>query len=213
VTLPNPTDRNPLILPGGLADPATVFLNQVIDHPNFELGDYTYANDMRLPQDWAAQLAPYLYAGAPEKLRIGRFCQIAQGVQFITATANHPMQGISTYPFAIFDAQRIASYRATLPDGGDNVVGHDCWIGRGATLMPGSVLGNGVIVGAGAVVTGSVPDYAIVAGNPARIVRMRFAADDIAALNRICWWNWQADRIELAIAAIEAADISVLLRF
>lgn len=213
MTLPNPKDSNPLILPGGNRDAATVFLNQVIDHPNITIGDYTYANDAGMPDDYANCLAPYLFPGAPEHLKIGKFCQIAQGVQLITATANHPMDGISTYPFAIFDPPRFMTYRSSLPRGKDTIIGNDCWIGRQATLLPGASLGNGVIVGAQAVVHGSVPDYAIVAGNPAKIIRMRFCDEEIATLNRICWWDWDIERIEAAIETIEGADIAKLSDF
>ena len=209
--LPDPTTRNPLVFPDGRADPATVFLNQVIDHPNIQIGDWTYYNDRRLPEDYAETLAPYLFAGAPEYLRIGKFCQIAQGVQFITATANHPMSGVSTYPFAVFDQTRLAGYRAELPRGRDTVVGHDCWIGREAVLLPGAELGNGVIVAARAVVRGQVPDYSVVAGNPAVVVRMRFADGVIKQLQDIAWWDWPADQIARAIPAIEAGDVQALL--
>lgn len=210
--LPDPTSRNPLILPTGDADPATVFLNQVIDHPNITVGDWTYYNDRRLPENYADTLAPYLFVGAPERLKIGKFCQIAEGVQFITATANHPMTGVSTYPFAVFDPPRFAGYRASLPRGRDTIVGHDCWIGREAMLLPGAKLGNGVIVAGRAVVRGKVPDFAIVAGNPATVQRLRFAKEEIEMLLRLEWWHWEPDAIARAVPLIEAGDITALAR-
>lgn len=208
--LPNPRLRNPLILPDGHADPATVFLNQVIDHPNIEIGDWTYYNDRRMPEDYATTLAPYLFRGAPERLRIGRFCQIAEGVQFITATANHAMGGVSTYPFSVFDPPRFGSYRASLPAGRDNVVGNDCWLGREAMLLPGAELGNGVIVAGRAVVRGKVPHYAVVLGNPARILRMRYDTETTKRLLDLAWWDWPASRIAEALPAIETGDIEAL---
>lgn len=213
MTLPDPNTRHPLIFPDGSHDKATVFLKQVINHPNIEIGDFTYYNDADQPEDYAARLAPYLFPGAPEQLKIGKFCQIAYGVQFITATANHPMEGISTYPFAVFNPARFATYRETLPRGEDTRIGNDCWIGREAMIMPGAKLGNGVIVGARSVVNGTIPDYAIVAGNPAKVIRMRFSDDEIAALNRICWWDWEKDKLSTAIEAIESADIEKLSKF
>ncbi|MEM1288207.1 MAG: CatB-related O-acetyltransferase [Pseudomonadota bacterium] len=209
-TLPDPSLRNPLILPDGNPDPATVFLRQVIDHPNIEVGAWTYYNDRRLPENYADTLAPYLFAGAPERLQIGRFCQIAEGVEFITATANHPMGGISTFPFAVFDPPRFAGYRASLPRGRDTIIGHDCWIGRGATLLPGAELGHGAIVAAKSVVRGKIPDYAIARGNPAVVIRMRFPDAEIETLLRLRWWDWPAQAIETAIPAIEAGDVSAL---
>lgn len=205
--LPDPRCRNPLTLPDGSSDPATVHLSEVIDHPNIEVGDWTYYNDRNLPQDYAGTLAPYLFPGAPEQLRIGRFCQIAQGVQFITATANHPMSGISTYPFAVFDPKRFSGYRASLPRGRDTIIGHDCWVGRDAMLMPGADLGCGVIVAARAVVRGKVPDFAVVSGNPARIIRMRFEASDVAQLLELAWWDWRPEKIAANLSLIEAGDV------
>ena len=209
--LPDPSLKHPLVLPDGSPHTAMVFLNRVIDHPNIEIGDYTYFHDASgIPEDYAARIAPYLFPGAPERLKIGKFCQIAQGAQFITATANHLMDGISTYPFGVFDPVRFAGYRAQLPAGQDTVVGNDCWLGRDATLLPGARLGNGVIVGARAVVAGTVPDYAVVGGNPARIIRMRFPADRIAVLNRIAWWDWPVERIDAATPVIERGDVDAL---
>ncbi|GAB5467531.1 MAG: CatB-related O-acetyltransferase [Rhodospirillales bacterium] len=210
MSLPDPDGRHPLVFPDGRHDRATVFLRAVIDHPNIEVGAYSYYNDATLPEDYAKTLAPYLFPGAPERLKIGRFCQIAQGARFITASANHAMAGVSTYPFSVFDPTRIASYRASLPRGADTTVGHDCWIGREALLLPGATLGHGVIVGAGAVVAGEVPDFAIVAGNPARIIRKRFGEAEIARILKIAWWHWESDRIAAALPLIEGADIDRL---
>ena len=207
------TRRHPLVLPDGSDHANMVHLNRVIDHPNFDIGDFTYANDFDPPADpggWAARLAPYLYPGAPERLRIGRFGQIAHGVRFITASANHAMGGFSTYPFAVFDPCRMAAYRDSFTGLPDTVVGHDVWIGHGALILPGASLGNGVIVGAGAVVSGRVPDYAVVAGNPARVIRLRFDADTVTRLNRIAWWDWPPERIEEMSTALVAADIAAL---
>jgi len=213
MTLPDPNEPYPVVLEDGSRATSTVFLNRVIDHPNIEIGDYSYYNDREPCTDYAARIAPYLFPGMPERLKIGRFCQIAEGVRFLTATANHPMAGISTFPFGVFDAKRFPGYRYSLPRGRDTLVGHDCWLGRAACLLPGAELGSGVIVGAGAVVAGRVPDYAVVAGNPARVVRLRFPETTIARLLEIAWWDWPAERIEAAIPAIEGADVDALERF
>lgn len=206
---PDPKTRNPVRLPDGSAHAGTVFLSAVIDHPRISIGDYTYASAHVPPEDWAAQLVPYLYDFSPEMLRIGKFCQIADGVTFITASANHRHDGFSSFPFMIFTGGGPDS--PSIPDPGpDTIIGHDVWIGQGARIMPGAVIGNGVIIGAGSVVTGQIPDYAIVAGNPARVIRLRFDADTIAALTRIAWWDWQIDRIAANEAAIVGADLAAL---
>ena len=210
--LPDPALRHPLTFPGGTVHRDMVQLAAVIDHSNWEIGRHAYANDFDPPEDWAARLAPYLYPGAPERLVIGAFCQIAHGVRFITASANHPMDGISTYPFAVFDPAALETYKASVPDLPDTVIGPDCWIGHGALILPGARLGAGVIVGAGAVVAGEVPPYAIVAGNPARVLRRRFAEARIARLLEIAWWTWETERIERHIDRIAAGDVEALGR-
>ena len=99
---PAPNTSHPVMLPDGTRHSGTVFLSAVIDHPRFEVGDYSYASAHHPPDDWAAYLAPYLYDFSPERLVIGKFCQIADSVRFITASANHRYDGISTFPFAVF---------------------------------------------------------------------------------------------------------------
>lgn len=194
-------------------DDSVVFLAGAIDHPNISVGAYSYAHDPVRTGDWAARLAPYLFDGAPERLRIGKFCQIAAGVCFVTASADHPRRGLSTYPFAAFNPSRLAAALTDAGDGEiDTVIGNDCWLGRDALILPRARLGDGVIVGARAVVGGAVPDYAIVAGNPAGIVRMRFSPDEIDALKRLAWWDWPEARIAKAIPALESGDVAALRR-
>lgn len=201
---------HPMHLPDGQLNTGLVHLNRVIAHPNIEIGDFTYANSFDPPQDWAQRLAPYLYPGAPERLVIGRFCQIADRVRIITDSANHPMRGLSTYPFAIFDHAKLRHYVDQLDGLRDTVIGHDVWIGDGAVILPGARIGSGVIIGAQAVVGGEVPDYAVVAGNPGRVVRRRFDDATIARLMALCWWDWPIDRIEAATSVLASADIDAL---
>lgn len=155
---------------------------------------------------------PYLYDFSPEALQIGKFCQFADGVQFITASANHRYDGFSSFPFAIFGGGDMEGRPSMPGPGPDTVIGHDVWIGQGARILPGAQIGSGVIVGAGAVVSGQVPDYAIVSGNPARVVRMRFDPDTIAALLEIAWWDWPIDRILDREAAICGGELAALRR-
>lgn len=211
-TFPAPRTRTPLVLPDGSVHQGTVFLRPVIDHPRWEVGAYSYASAHVPPTDWASHLAPYLHEASAERLIIGRFCQIADGVKFITASADHRHDGISSFPFAIFDGG-FGEARPSLPGPGpDTIIGNDVWIGQGARILPGARIGNGVIVGAGAVVAGEVPHYAVVAGNPARIRRRRFSEEDAARLCRIAWWDWPIERILAAEALICGADVAALER-
>lgn len=206
----DPLRTHPLSFADGRTHPNMVHLNRVIDHPNISVGEFTYANDFDPPQDWAARLAPYLYPGAPERLQIGRFGQIAHGVRFITASANHDMAGLTTYPFPVFDPAAIEGYKAGLDSLPDTVIGHDVWIGHGALILPGVTIGDGAIVGAGAVVARSVAPYTIVAGNPARPLRPRFPPAVIAALRDLAWWSWPVDRVEAAVPALLSGDLKAL---
>ncbi|MEM9319862.1 MAG: CatB-related O-acetyltransferase [Pseudomonadota bacterium] len=213
MTFPPPNRLHPVVLPDGQHHSGTVFLRAATQHPRLTVGDYTYASAFDPPDDWAARLAPYLYDFSPERLIIGRFCQIADGVQFITASANHRYDGISSYPFAIFDGGQSDVDRPSLPEPGrDTTIGHDVWLGQGATLLPGAQIGSGAIIGAGAVVSGIVPDYAIVTGNPGRVTRLRFNPDEIRALLRISWWDWPIEKVLAHEALICGGDVPALAR-
>lgn len=214
-SFPAPGALHPLVLPDGTLHEGTVFLKPAIDHPRWEVGAYSYASAHRPPGDWAMHLAPYLHPASAERLVIGRFCQIADGVTFITASANHRRDGASTYPFAVFSG--FGEDRASLPppvpaNFPDTVLGHDVWVGQGARILPGARIGSGVIVGAGSVVGGTVPPYAVVAGNPARVVRMRFAPGIVAALLDLAWWDWPIERILAHETALCGGDPEALIR-
>ena len=90
---------------------------------------------------------------------------------------------------------------------GDITIGNDVWIGRGATVLSGVTVADGAVIGAGAVVAKDVPPYAIVVGNPARVVRYRFSDEVIEALLRIRWWEWPDAVIEQRVS--ELCDTSV----
>ncbi len=136
----------------------------------------------------------------PERLIIGQYCALASGVRFLLPGANHRMDGVSTFPFAIFEgawAERTHDLITVeaMPSRGDTVLGSDVWLGYGVIVLPGVRIGHGAIVGAGSVVTADVPDYGIVAGNPARLIRRRFTDDEVALLLRLAWWDWPVDAV------------------
>lgn len=204
-------EQYPVKLPDGSAWPHTIFLKNFIDHPRIQIGDYTYFNDFRLPvADVRQLLVPYMHLGAPEKLIIGKFVQIANGVQIITSSANHQMDGFSTYPFAVFGEPWSSSYEPKWPNKGDTIIGNDVWIGHEALIMPAVSIGDGAIIASRSVVTKDVPPYSIVAGNPARVIRHRFDEKAIAMLLEIKWWDWPVEKINQNIAAIVGGDIDAI---
>jgi virginiamycin A acetyltransferase len=81
------------------------------------------------------------------------------------------------------------------PSRGDTVVGHDVWLGYGALVLPGVTIGHGAVVAAASVVARDIPPYAVVVGNPARVVRSRFSADDVERLLRAAWWDWPVELV------------------
>lgn len=202
--------RHPLTLPDGTLHTNTVYLNQVIDHPNIEVGDFSYYNDFDAVDDHAARIAPYLYPGAPERLVIGKFCQFAHGTRFITSSADHPKRWFTTYPFAVFNHAAMPLFEAEFARGRDTLVGNEVWIGHGAMILPGTTIGNGVIVGAGAVVGGNIPPYTVVAGNPAKPVRRRFDDTAIAFLEELRWWDLPIEKIEELLPSLASNDFEGL---
>src|ERR1700754_3992742 len=146
-TLPDPTSVHPVGMIND-QDPNTVFLKALIDHPNIEVGEYTYYSDWDDPTKFAERNVLYLFG--PERLRIGRFCAIAKGARFMMSAANHPMLGSTTYPFFIFGGtwlERTGDLLPQVPSRGDTVIGNDVWIGYDAFVMPGVTVGDGAIIG------------------------------------------------------------------
>lgn len=121
-----------------------------------------------------------LFSNPENKLIIGNYCSIAQGVKFLPST-DHALDRISTYPFK---AMCLTGELEALSKG-DIVVEDDVWIGYGATILSGVHIGQGAAIAAGSVVTKDVPPYAIVGGVPAKVIKYRFAPDLIEELLKI----------------------------
>jgi acetyltransferase-like isoleucine patch superfamily enzyme len=112
-----------------------------------------------------------LHWGHPDEfLKIGSFCSIGGGVEFLLG-GNHAMDGLSTFPSKV----KYFGYEHEALTKGPIIVGDDVWIGNRATILSGSRIGQGAVIGACSVVSGHIPPYAVVAGNPAKIMRYRFS--------------------------------------
>ncbi|GBU18499.1 MULTISPECIES: CatB-related O-acetyltransferase [Methylobacterium] len=203
---PDPAGLHPLA-----GHPRTVFIRNLDLPENVEVGAYSYYDDPAGPQAFLDSIL-YHFAFLGDRLRIGRFCAIAAGTRFLMNGGNHRLDAPSTYPFPIFGGAWAQAYEieGKFPNRGDTVIGNDVWLGYGSTIMPGVTVGDGAVVAAMSVVTRDVPPYAIVAGNPARVVRLRFPEPDVARLRRIAWWNWDAERITRHLRAIGDGDVDAL---
>jgi virginiamycin A acetyltransferase len=147
-----------------------------------------------------------------DKLIIGKFCAIARGVKFIMNGANHKTSGVSTYPFFIFGHgwEKAAPQPGDLPYKGDTVIGNDVWIGYDALIMPGVKIGDGAIISSRAVVVSDVPAYAVVGGNPARVIKQRFEDAVAAELQHMAWWDWPLEAITANLGLITGGDVLAL---
>jgi virginiamycin A acetyltransferase len=201
----------------------TIFLKHFIKEDWIEIGDFTYydcsvdANDN--PENFLNQNILYFSMG--KKLKIGKFCSLANKCKFMMSGANHHMNSVTTYPlFWNFIANPdVKSYLDVIPDRKyynkevkDTTIGNDVWIGYDALIMPGVTIGDGAIIGARAVVTKDVEPYTIVAGNPARVIRKRFDDEVIESLLKIQWWNWEIEKIMERYDAIMNCNFDELMK-
>lgn len=177
---------------------APFFLKDNPDFSHISAGRFSYGKPLIMGWD-----------GTPEAaVSIGSFCSIADGVRFMLKV-NHPVHSTTTYPLAkIFGLQNGQPYEWSR---GPISIGHDVWIGMHAVVLGGVTIGDGAIVGAHAIVTKDVPPYAIVVGNPAKIVRYRFDEVTIARLRELKWWTWHEDAIRKHAVLLSNGRVEDLL--
>jgi len=167
-------------------------------YPQYEIGRGTYGRPKI--SSW----------GERATFRIGAFCSIAHGVK-IYLGGEHRTDWVTTYPFNYLwkSAKHIKGHPKTK---GDVIIGNDVWIGAGAVILSGVTVGDGAAIGNNAVVAKDVPPYAIVAGNPASIVRKRFDEETIHHLLKIKWWEWEDNRIEKFLPLLLNSNIEEFLK-
>jgi virginiamycin A acetyltransferase len=190
--------------------PRVVLLKPLVTSPLISVGEFTYYD---APDDPTAfETRNVLYHYGPEKLIIGKFCALGEGVRFIMNGANHRMDGPSTFPFPIMGGSWVEHFDliTDLPGRGDTVVGNDVWFGYRAMVMPGVRIGSGAVIASGSVVVDDVPDYGIVGGNPARLIRRRYGEEDVARLLALAWWDWPTLHVTEHLRTIMSGSVDDL---
>jgi virginiamycin A acetyltransferase len=179
------------------------YVRPTITRKNIIVGDFTYFSDV----DFEDRVS-HFYEFYGDRLIIGKFCQIASGVEFVMNGANHAMDCGSTFPFYIFEKwNENAPSLDRLPLKGDTVIGNDVWIGQGTTILPGVKIGDGAIIGMKSVVGSDVEPYAIAAGNPAKIIRKRFDEELIELMLKLKWWNLPIEEIMKLVPLLHDDDM------
>jgi len=164
-----------------------------------KVGKHTFCPEQLMPTPYSTYIAS-----------IGAFCSIAPGV--IIGPSNHPLDLLTTHSFT--NNKTVGLLPDNLPElktatkNNGVVIKNDVWIGINAIILANITIGNGAIIGAGSVVTKDVPDYAVVCGNPARIIKYRFTENQIEILNQIKWWDWSDEKIRENIHFFRTNDMT-----
>ena len=183
-----------------------IYVKRTITNPNILVGEFTYIADAEFESH-----VTHFYPWSRDKLIIGKFCQIAAGVEFVMNDANHQMNAVSTFPFYTLEGWDMKPPAASdMPFKGDTVIGNDVWIGQNAVILPGVHIGDGAVIGANSVVGCDVAPYTIMIGNPARLLRHRFDEELTGLLLRFKWWDKSIEEINALIPILTSSDLQTV---
>jgi acetyltransferase-like isoleucine patch superfamily enzyme len=177
--------------------PEPMFMAENPQYAAYRIGAWSYGKPRVISWDEGTTLS------------IGRFCSIAENVVILLG-GEHRVDWLTTYPFAVC-FEDAASFVGHPRSKGDVNIGNDVWIARDVLILSGVTIGDGAVIAARSVVTRDVPPYAIVAGNPARLVRFRFSETAREALLRIAWWRWPLPQIKQAWPLLLSQDIDTFI--
>lgn len=168
-------------------------------YPEYSFGDGTYGKPT--VHDW----------NEGTKLHVGAYTSIAGDVN-IYLGGHHRTDWITSYPFPL-QMKELAHITDAHGSNGDVIIGNDCWICSKAMILSGVTIGDGAIVAAGAVVTKDVPAYAVMGGNPARLIRWRFDEPTRQMLQESAWWDWPAEEIRAIAPLLCTSDFDAFSRY
>lgn len=176
-------------------------LKELIKSENLVVGKQSYQWEL---------LEIDVYKGSDAKIIIGNYCSVSKNVRIITGGI-HPVNWVSTFPFRV-KMNLPGKYEDGMPKtNGDIIIGNDVWIGTNVTILSGLRIGDGAVIMAGALVSKSVPPYAIVGGIPAKIIKYRFNEERILKLLKIRWWDWEEKKILKKIPLLSSENIDVFI--
>jgi len=168
----------------------------ISDDPRIEIGRFTYGSSPSLKL-WLDT----------DKIKIGSFCSMADGIQ-IFGGGEHRTNYITSFPLGLaFGISNLGEAFAKGP----TIIGNDVWIGSNAMILSGVTIGHGAVIGAGAVIAKDIPPYAIVIGNPSKIIRYRFKEIEIEKLLELRWWDWDIDKIKTNASLLCSEKIDEVL--
>lgn len=192
-----------------------VTLDKQVENPNIIVGRYSYYSGYyhgHSFNDCARYLLP---DPGIDRLIIGSFCSIGSGAAFIMAgNQGHRNDWVSTFPF--YWMPEVAAFAGACngyEPTGDTEIGNDVWIGSEAIIMPGVKIGDGAVIGTRALVTRDIEPYAVVGGNPAKVIRKRFDDRTIAMLLEMKWWDWPDARLKGAMSLLTSGNVEELYRY
>jgi acetyltransferase-like isoleucine patch superfamily enzyme len=151
--------------------------------------------------------------------RIGKFCSIADNLQFITK-GTHMINWVTTYPFQemwnmnvpLYEIGGVQGVSTDIPPASPIVIGNDVWIASNVKIKQGVTVGDGAVLATECFVTKDVPPYAVVGGNPAKIIKYRFTEEQIKALLEIKWWDWEDSKIREMVPLLVSGDINKFIK-
>ncbi|WP_248766124.1 type B chloramphenicol O-acetyltransferase [Pseudomonas protegens] len=192
-----------------------ITLDRQVTHPNIRVGRFSYYSGYYHGHSFD-ECARYLpYEEGADKLIIGSFCSIGSGAAFIMAgNQGHRSEWISTFPFYWMPEEpAFAGAQNGYQAAGDTVIGNDVWIGSEAIVMPGVRIGDGAVIGTRALVTRDVEPYAIIGGNPAKMIRKRFDDRRIEMLAEMQWWNWSSEQLKAVMPLMTSVNVEALFEY